>query len=228
MAETLDNPAWHGLNSGNRSLAFGSDQVKYFSRDVSPFLGFDSNDNDRFGILERMIPEGQTLAFFSVTDYPVPEPWELLRKLKVAQMIYEKPVAPAYDKTGIRPLNKTYVPQMLALAKLTNPGPFFKNTIDFGDFFGLFENDQLVAMTGERLKPHQYIEVSAVCTHPDHTGKGYAKNLMANQIDKIIGESCIPFLHVLTENTGAIALYEKLGFRLRTELVIHMIRKAMR
>ena len=70
-----------------------------------------------------------------------------------------------------------------------------------------------MAMAGERLKVPGYTEVSAVCTHPDHTGKGYARMLMREIMRGIRDRGEIPFLHVRSENTRAIGVYERLGFR---------------
>jgi predicted GNAT family acetyltransferase len=96
---------------------------------------------------------------------------------------------------------------------LTKPGPFAMRTIEFGYYHGIFDRDKLVAMTGQRLHPGHYAEVSAVCTHPDHLGKGYAAALLLHQLAIIRRQGKIPFLHVRADNDRAIALYERLGFR---------------
>ena len=75
-------------------------------------------------------------------------------------------------------------------------------------------------MLGERIKLDRYTEVSLVCTHPDHRGKGYAKSLSGILIDEIINRGDKPFLHVMTHNVPAYKLYEKLGFKTRVEYPI--------
>lgn len=109
--------------------------------------------------------------------------------------------------------------EMLALATLTNPGPFFERTHQLGRFVGVRREGRLVAMAGERLQPEGYTEVSGVCTHPDHRGRGYAAALMRLVAGRIFARDEQPFLHAYATNTGAIALYETLGFRIRTEVV---------
>jgi predicted GNAT family acetyltransferase len=104
---------------------------------------------------------------------------------------------------------------MLALVELTKPGPFLKRTPELGSYLGIRQAGQLVAMAGERLKPHGYTEISAVCTHPDYRGRGYASSLVSILIQRITGRNEIPFLHVRTENVDAIRVYEKLGFNTR-------------
>jgi predicted GNAT family acetyltransferase len=127
--------------------------------------------------------------------------------------------------TPIVPLTNVHVPQMLALTKLTNPGPFAERTIDFGHYEGIFEGDKLVAMAGQRMHAFNYAEVSAVCTHPDHTGRGYARLLLLHQLQRIKAASDIPFLHVRYDNERAIKVYESLGFETRTEVYFYVLAK---
>ncbi len=102
---------------------------------------------------------------------------------------------------------------MVQLARLTKPGPFAKRTIEFGQYYGVFENGRLAAMTGQRLHIQNFTEVSAVCTHPDFLGKGYAAALVQHQMNLILKDGQIPFLHVRADNERAIAVYERLGFK---------------
>jgi predicted GNAT family acetyltransferase len=116
--------------------------------------------------------------------------------------------------------------EMLALATLTKPGPFFARTHQLGRFIGVRDNGVLVAMAGERLKTPGYTEVSAVCTHPDHRGRGYAAALMRQVMGGIVARGETPFLHSYAANTGAIRLYESLGFRFSRELVMTVLTAA--
>ena len=115
---------------------------------------------------------------------------------------------------------------MLALTKLTNPGPFASRTIDFGHYQGIFEGNSLVAMAGQRLHVFNYAEVSAVCTHPDHTGKGYARGLLVHQINRITSLGEIPYLHVRSDNDRAIKVYESLHFTTRCHVWFYVIQNS--
>jgi predicted GNAT family acetyltransferase len=106
---------------------------------------------------------------------------------------------------------------MVELTALTKPGPFGKRTHELGYYVGIRDNGKLVAMAGERLKVPGYTEVSAVCTHPDHLGKGYAGALMLEVMRAIRERGETPFLHVRSNNARAIGIYERLGFRKRWE-----------
>ena len=108
--------------------------------------------------------------------------------------------------------------ELFQLVNLVQPGYFKKKTASLGNYFGIFKKNMLVAVTGERMQMDNYIEVSAVVTHPDHTGKGYAKQLVAHTANNIFAQQKIPYLHVSAANTGAIQLYEKLGFKLRRKI----------
>ena len=85
--------------------------------------------------------------------------------------------------------------------------------------------DKLVAMAGQRLQPDPYTEISAVCTHPDHTGRGYGAGLVDSQISRILAASRTPFLHLNTDNTSAYKLYEKLGFQLRRPMRVYVLER---
>jgi predicted GNAT family acetyltransferase len=114
---------------------------------------------------------------------------------------------------------------ILNLVNLVQPGYFKNKTSLLGDYFGIFKDNQLVAITGERMQMDAFTEVSAIITHPDHTGKGYAKQLITHVVNKIFDQNKIPFLHVVETNIGAIKLYEKLGFVTRRKISFWNITK---
>lgn len=114
---------------------------------------------------------------------------------------------------------------MLDLTARTKPGPFNDNTIEFGNYFGIFDGDQLVSMAGQRLQTNDFTEVSAICTDPDHLGKGYAAALTQKVCACIYNNGKTPFLHVRQDNAGAIKLYQKLGFEIRTDIFFSIFKK---
>jgi predicted GNAT family acetyltransferase len=125
----------------------------------------------------------------------------------------------------IIPLSKENVPEMIELTQLTEPGPFLERTIEFGNYKGIFINGKLAAMAGWRMQPFQYVEISAVCTHPDYTGKGLGTALMKDQVISILDEGKIPFLHVRSDNEIAIKLYKRLGFTVRRHMNFYVLQK---
>jgi predicted GNAT family acetyltransferase len=225
MQHILDNPIWNALTSGNKTFSIGNDRAKYFKRDVSPFAAIATNSAENFNILYELLPANTVVAVFKPGEMEFPEPWEIIDAIPVLQMVHERSALPAVADIEFITLQDEHIPAMLALTQLTNPGPFFNRTIDFGNYYGIFEGDELVAMTGRRMQPLPYMEVSAVCNHPDHLGKGYASRLIQHQVQLIQADGGIPFLHVKTTNVNAIKLYEKLGFVTRKEMCICAIKK---
>ena len=225
MEHVLNSPAWNALVSGNSNLSFGNEQVKDFDKEVSPFAALKETSEENFQTLYELIPEGSVLLFVSPVEMEIPSLWKVLNCIKGIQMIFKSEIEQGEPSLKLIPLTEEHVPQMLALTKLTNPGPFASRTIDFGHYHGVFDGDRLVAMAGQRLHIFNYAEISAVCTHPDYLGRGYAKQLLIYQINRINAASEIPFLHVRYDNERAIKVYESLGFSTRREIYFYVMQK---
>ena len=224
MANILDNPIFNALVTGNKHLSSGNAHVKYIQRDVGLFAGYDISTATALKELARMLPPGERVILFVPKAIRVTEDWEMLSGRPLLQMVHTKHTSFTADYSNIVPLNDTHIPAMLELTRLTNPGPFFDRTIEFGNYEGIFHGDQLVSMIGQRLHPGHYTEVSAVCTHPDFTGKGLAATLLQHQVDLIRAASGIPFLHLYPENP-AYHLYKKLGFRTRRRFMVYLLKR---
>jgi predicted GNAT family acetyltransferase len=130
--------------------------------------------------------------------------------------------------TGAEPVDPVDVPAMLALAAATQPGPFGPRTIELGRYLGIRRGGTLVAMAGERMRLDGFTEISAVCVHPDHRGRGYAADLVLALAASIVARSEVPFLHVFSSNAAAISLYRKLGFAPRRRLHLAVLVRAER
>lgn len=226
MEHILDNPIYNALISGNSDFAKGIDDIKYYIEDTAPFAGLKNNTNEDFEMLYHHSPMMNTFVVFSLAQLNIPESWKLITQIDMFQMVFEKDTIEANKIGDYKDLADSHIEEMVALVKLTQPGPFFKRTIDFGNYTGVFDNGKLVAMAGHRFNPLPYREISAVCTHPDHLGKGYAQLLLKEQLKRVLNRGEIPFLHVRNDNVGAIALYQKLGFKIRTEMIAYVIQKA--
>lgn len=224
MEHVLDNPVYYALATGNQNLTNGNTQIKYFGRQVAPFVGLKNISTESFQALYDILPDDGPFVFISVKETDIPAPWQVLATIPGYQMVCNGNVLPA-DEINLVMLTDENIPQMLELTQLTNPGPFAQRTIDFGQYVGIFEGNKLAAMAGQRMNPLPYAEISAVCTHPDHTGKGYAKQLLAFHINRIKAEGNIPFLHVRSDNERAIKIYQSLGFEIRSKVYFYVISK---
>ena len=221
----LENPVYNALLTGDRSLSLGTANVKYFDESVSPFAGFDEAYANGFADLFDLLPTDRLILYATPKHIPTPGGWQLLHKAEGVQMVLEKQVEPILHKVDLVPLGEQHVEEMMALTKLTRPGPFGPRTIDFGHYTGVFENDRLVAMAGHRLHVGNFTEVSAVCTHPDYLGKGYASALLQHQLAFILQQGQTPFLHSRADNQRAIEIYERFGFRISRPINFYFLKK---
>ena len=219
----LDSPVWNALSTTHASFAEGDDLAKRYPVDVAPFAATRDQTAESYRSLARLLgPEG-TAAIPLATMPVLPFGWSVVRKIDSAQMVWNTQTLPPAEH-NFEQLNTSHVIEMLALVEMTKPGPFAKKTPELGSYLGIREAGQLVAMAGERLKPYGYTEISAVCTHPDYRGRGYAGSLVSILIQRITKRNEIPFLHVRTENIDAIRVYEKLGFKTRRIINITVVK----
>ncbi len=184
-----------------------------YPTDVSPWLALpDDLTATDWADLAELAGAGAEVPLPGVTADP-PDGWELTFEMPGVQLV-DDAVAAAPDPEAVR-LGPADVPEMLDLVERTRPGPFLPRTVELGTYLGLRRDGALVAMAGERLHPPGWTEISAVCTDPAYRGQGLATRLVLAVAHGIRARGETPFLHTSARNTGAIRLYESLGFRLR-------------
>ena len=209
----LDNVAWNSLTSRHKHLGVIGEKAAKYRSHVSMIAGIAENSTEAFTELAEISEPGIPVALIG-NDPPEGHPdWMVRRAGEAYQMVIEIPIK--YEEKEIVRLTPEDVPEMMKLVELTQPGPFSPGTIEMGDYIGIKVDGKLVAMGGERMKPEGYTEVSGICTHPDHRGKGYAKAITGYLTNAILERGEVPFLHAFTNNTPAIKLYEKLGYKKR-------------
>jgi len=213
----LDNPIWHALVTRQAGFAQNSGPARKFIPEVGPLAGFENGETDGYEALAELLEDQDAAAVFLEAPYEPRDGWEFLAGAPLLQMIAENGAPPVQPSTRMEivELGARDCEQMIELTELTKPGPFGPRTHELGTYVGIREMGKVVAMAGERLKVPGYTEVSAVCTHPDCLGRGYAAALMREVIERIGDRGETPFLHVRGDNRRAIALYERLGFRTR-------------
>lgn len=192
---------------------------------MSPLAGLERPDRAAFDALASLAAPGDNAALFLESAVDPGPAWSVTRNVGLLQMVHAGGPLPAPGRPFLE-LGGADAAEMLALARLTKPGPFDERTRELGTFLGVREEGVLVAMTGERLRVPGFTELSAVCTHPDHLGRGHARGLMLEVASRIVARGEIPFLHVLPENARAIELYERLGFTKRVLFRLLFVRRA--
>jgi ribosomal protein S18 acetylase RimI-like enzyme len=224
----LDNPIWSSLVTGHAHLAIGADIGRGLARryraDIGPLSAFQEPTSEAYADLAEIVPEGDVAVLFLENLPEIPAGWQLVRGGTLVQMVCPTvPDQPALAEK-ILPLKPADFPEMVALATLTEPGPFRDRTAELGGFVGIRVDGRLAAMAGQRLAPTGFAEVSAVCTHPDFRGRGYAQALVAAVTRNIHSEGRMPFLTSFEANTGAVRIYQQVGFVLRRSFQLAVLK----
>ena len=220
----LDRPVWSAFTSRQSHLALVDGPALRVHPDFGLFAATADDAPESLAALGRLVRAhgGEVGLVERIDPPPVPGATVVSRAL-CWQMTAEALAEPKPVDFAIAPLSDADGPDMLALATLTKPGPFFWRTHQLGEFVGVKIDGRLVAMAGERMRPEGFTEVSGVCVHPDRRGRGYAARLMLHVAGKILARGETPFLHSYADNAGANALYQALGFRLRCEQVLTVL-----
>ena len=222
----LDNVIWNALNTSQIHLGVGHGVARKFHRDVSLLGGVSEPCDEAYDALAELVDDGERVGLFLEEDPKPPSHWKIVASMPLLQMLHESSSQAAEITLPVfHRLGETDVPEMLALTKLTKPGPFATRTREMGDYFGIRKDGKLVAMAGERLRLPGFTEISAVCTHPDHLGQGHARRLIALLLGRIQGRGEQAFLHVRQDNTRAVKLYERMGFRSRVSVKYALLSK---
>lgn len=212
----LDNPFWSSLQTRHRDLAIMDGEAARYPDAFAPFLGVSSRDADVTESLERLVEPDRTVLLLGVAPDAL-NGWTLKAFEPLAQMVCTRRLDPV-DGPEVIELADEHREDMLALTALVYPHYFRERTMELGRYFGIYLEDRLAAMIGERLGTDGAQEISAVCTHPDFSGQGLARRLVAMLSNDNLERGYTPFLHVGFDNERAKALYERMGYTLRREL----------
>jgi len=218
----LDKPIWNALTTAHQSMARVHGHARRYASDVSPMSALAEPSAEAFDDLRKLVEPGNPVGLFSMTPLEVPSPWEVTWSGQIDQMVWSKPGA-APPAVKMRRLTDADVPDMLALTAATEPGPFLPRTITMGRYYGVRSPDgRLAAMAGTRLKLDRFTEISAVCTHPEFRGRGYAHALVDHLANEIRSEGSTPFLHMRSDNP-ARSVYHKAGFVERSLVYVTLL-----
>ncbi len=224
-AHVLDQPILAALTTRHSHFAEGGPLAMRYHRDVSPLAAVADDSSEALAALAALLKPGDSVILARTEENAVPPGLVAEHVTQGVQMLAAS-VAPHDESIPVVELGDADAPEMLALATLTKPGPFAARTHEFGGYIGIRIDGRLAAMAGHRLKVPGFTEISAVCTHPDFRGKGFASYLTKLVAARIRASEDVPFLHAYAANTRAIALYEELGFVHRTKICVSVLRRA--
>ena len=241
--QPLDRPVWSTLMTYHAPLSTGNELARRFLPDVNLFMSARDDSTEAVAALTSLVEPGQLAYILQVPPIVVPPGFERVKEAKGVQMVVTALDSAEARRAGVGSAARTPgrlgsldaeivtlterdAPEMLALATLTEPGPFLARTQVMGHFRGVRIEGRLAAMAGERMRFPGYTEVSAVCTHPDFRGLGLARRLSAAVVEGIQARGERAFLHAWKTNHAAISLYERLGFEIRAEVNATVLRRA--
>lgn len=222
MKHLLDNITWHTLTGPHAKFSAGTATARRYATGFSPIVGFADPENPDFAALAAFCAPGEHFYCDGWTG-PVPGGWAIDTESTMFKMVWQAALPDADAAPEAVALVPAHAAQALELATLTRPGPFGPRTIELGEYFGCFEGERLVAMAGERMCAGPLREISGVCTHPEYQGRGLARRLMLKLVRRQVLRGETPFLHVMRDNTGARALYARMGFVDHRESVVRVV-----
>ena len=220
----LDYPVWYALITRQQALAEGGPRARRYPPAIGPFAATADTSAQGFAALGALMSGSEVAVLFTPDPVTPPAEFKIVLAETGEQMI-GTPAERSIRGVDIVTLGAADVPAMMALTELTKPGPFTLRTHELGTFLGIRIDGQLVAMAGERMKPANYTEITAVCVHPDHRGRGYAQVLLGAVASQITARGEIPFLHVFSKNDSAIALYRRQGMEIRRRLYVTVLQR---
>ncbi|WP_109477029.1 GNAT family N-acetyltransferase [Paraburkholderia sp. C35] len=223
---TLDRPIWTALTTRQAHLGQGDALARRYHPDVAPFAALASETPEAYEALHHVLQPGQQVALLSLTPLAAIDSLHVNQVGTLYQMVAMRDDTQNADVSDVIRLSAVDSPEMLALAQKTKPGPFGPRTHEMGNYIGIRDQGRLVAMAGERMRIDGYVEISAVCVDDEWRGKGIAGRLINILRKEIAQRAETPFLHVFSNNTTAIQLYERLGFETRREFLLYRLSHA--
>lgn len=224
MQDSLDRIVWNSLIGPQAALSQGSARVKRFPPAFAPFFALAEETPAHYRELANLSAAGDRLVAFTPSDIDPGPAFEVLDRRAIVQMV-QAPADLGPPPAHVVELTDADASAMRALADSTKPGPFGPRTHELGRFYGIWIEGRLVAMAGERMRPSGFTEVSAVCTLPDYRGRRYGELLVDAVSRRIFQRDETAVLHAFSDNVSAVGLYRKLGFVLRKEFRVTMMRR---
>jgi GNAT superfamily N-acetyltransferase len=199
----LERPPWSALTTTHSVFALGNELARRYPLDIAPMAAIREVSHACLQALAELMKPSDVVGLFGARPVPASRALVFIAHKMVEQMVYDWSEAATITGEYVN-LTPADVPEMMHLVELTKPGPFSVRTIVLGSYIGIRNGGQLVAMAGERMRFDGFTEISAVCTHPDHRGRGHSSLLVSTLMRNILERSETPFLHVYSDNNRVV------------------------
>ena len=224
LYDKLNNPAWYALTETHRDFAIGTSEIKKYQRYIAPWVAHHSTGKNILAQLDPFIEKEESVYVFD--EMPLlPSNYIFETEVRCLQMICFEEIKSISNTAVIEKLEEADGDELESIINLVQPGYYNPGTRLMGEYYGIKQSGQLVAVAGERIRMNGLTEISGVVTHPDFAGRKYAQQLVTHVTNKNITAGIIPFLHVAETNERAIKLYEHIGFVTRRNISVWKIKK---
>lgn len=229
MTHPLDRAVWNALTTRLSGFvtADSDGRAVRIDPEVGVFVSGADSEPETLQAMAELALRHPGAGMVELTGGPMGAPdlpgVEVVNRVPLVQMVCSA-LTPGGPDLAFETLTDADAPEMLALATLTKPGPFRSKTRRLGPFIGVRQDGRLVAMAGRRLRVDGFTELSGVCTHPDHRGRGYAAGLSRAVVGEILATGDGAFLHAFAEHAATIAFYRSLGFEVRAPMTYTILR----
>lgn len=213
---------WNALSGPLTHISVGGARVRKLAPGFSPIVAFADPERPDFDALAELCAPDEP---FYVENWrgDAPAGWRIEAEASMVKMFYAGSMPAEDDFPEAIALGAEHAPQMLELALLMRPGPFGLRTVEMGDYFGVIEGGELIAMAGERLRAGSLREISGVAVRTGHQGRGLAKRLMAKLLRRQLARGEQPVLHVMSANDVARTLYARQGWCEHREVPVRVV-----
>ncbi len=216
------NPVWHALQTKHRRFALSAGDAVRYPSDVAPFGAVAAPTAVAMRQLRSLLVPGESVWLVGERYPAVPE-LVFEERMECLQMALPENIMPEPPSHEIARLSDANAAEMVALTDIAFPGFFRRRTCEMGSYYGVRSGGELIGMGGERLMLDGYPEISGVCTHPAHRGKGIAASIIWQIVRDHRRDGLVSWLHVGAANHHAIELYLRMGFRKRRTVTLNRL-----
>ena len=217
LEEKLKNPVWYSLKETHQKFQIEYDGVQFYNPEINNFGAFFDTSKTSKALNQYA---KLTEKFFLVSENQTPlfknENIILENKINGCQMVLDN-LTDIKITEEITLLTEENIDEVYDLIWLVMPGFYQKRGFEMGNFYGIFKNNKLISISGQRMQTNDFIEVSSVVTHPEFTRKGYAKQLIYHTTKEILKKNKLPILHT-NKGNPAIGIYQKIGYKITRDM----------